>query len=127
MFHMASHVAVRYTLRVKHTTDRSYGGYSMKVTNMRSTRGNAIPNQFIIEGGTYVDVMGTVHVGTMFQSYQSNIAFIDSETGITCLDSKYWDYSLTTGKYRNIFLGESKQETQRKIDSGEYFLTNLND
>ena len=37
-----------------------------------------------------------------------------------------WDYSVTTGKYRNIFLGEKKAETQAKIDSGEYILTDLN-
>ncbi len=42
------------------------------------------------------------------------------------LDSKYWDYSATTGKHRNAFLGETKAETQAKINSGEYKLTNLN-
>lgn len=42
------------------------------------------------------------------------------------LDSNTWDYSRTTGTYRNIFLGETKAETQKKIDSGEYILTNLN-
>ena len=29
-----------------------------------------------------------------------------------------WDYSMTTGKYRNQFLGEDKKETQRKIKEG---------
>lgn len=42
------------------------------------------------------------------------------------LDAKYWDYSTTTGKHRNAFLGETKAETQAKINSGEYKLTNLN-
>ena len=42
------------------------------------------------------------------------------------IDKHYWDYSTTTGRYRNIFLGETKKETQKKIDSGEYVLTNLN-
>ena len=41
-------------------------------------------------------------------------------------DENYWDYSSTTGRYRNKFLGETKKETQAKIDSGEYILTNLN-
>jgi hypothetical protein len=42
------------------------------------------------------------------------------------LDEKYWDYSVTTGKYRNIFLNETKKETEKKIANGTYELTNLN-
>jgi len=62
---------------------------------------------------------------TYLQSYNSVIA-CRSVSGKIELDSKYWDYSRTTGKHRNEFLGENKKETQRKIDSGEYVLTNLN-
>ena len=36
-----------------------------------------------------------------------------------------WDYSVTTSKYRNIFLNENKKETEKKIKSGEYVLTDL--
>ena len=43
------------------------------------------------------------------------------------LDIKYWDYSVTTGKYRNIFLNETKKETEKKIKDGVYTLTNLNE
>ena len=46
--------------------------------------------------------------------------------GKVYLDTHYWDYSVTTGKYRNQFLDENKAETQKKIDSGEYVLTDLN-
>jgi hypothetical protein len=42
------------------------------------------------------------------------------------LDQKYWNYSNTTGKYRNIFLGETIKDTRAKIKSGEYILTDLN-
>lgn len=42
------------------------------------------------------------------------------------LDKTYWNYSKTTGKYRNIFLGETKKETEKKIKSGEYILADLN-
>jgi hypothetical protein len=87
----------------------------VKVENMTSGRGNTIPNQFIIK----------THEGHYFQSYASVIAFIPN-VGKTVLDESYWDYSRTTGKYRNMFLGEGKDETQRKIDSGEYILGNLN-
>ena len=86
----------------------------MKVQNMTSSRGNKIANQFIITDGEK----------EFFQSYNSVIAYKFSDQVV--LDSKYWDYSVTTSKYRNQFLGESKKETQAKIDSGEYILTNLN-
>ena len=60
----------------------------------------------------------------LFQSYDSIICKI--ENGKTFLDERFWDYSKTTSKYRNIFLGEEKKETTKKINSGEYKLTNLN-
>ena len=86
----------------------------MKVCNMLSSKGNKVPNQFIIN-----------HKGKeYFQSYSSLIAVKEGEK--VTLDSYYWDYSVTTGKYRNIFLKETKKETEKKIKSGEYILTNLN-
>jgi len=86
----------------------------MKITNLTSNKGNKIANQFKVytENAIY------------FQSYNSMIVKI--EDGKTYLDAIYWDYSKTTGKYRNIFLGEDKKETERKIKSGIYILTNLN-
>lgn len=86
----------------------------MKVTNMTSNSGNKVANQFIVNDN------GVEY----FQSYSSIIGKIDKD-GVT-LDEYYWDYSTTTGKYRNIWLNEKKAETQKKIDSGEYKLANLN-
>jgi hypothetical protein len=63
--------------------------------------------------------------GVLFQSYASIIAFIPN-SGRTQLDRKTWDFSKTTSKYRNQFLGEDKKETQVKIDNGTYLLTDLN-
>lgn len=71
-------------------------------------------NQFIISNDK----------GETFQSYNSTIAI--NNGGKITLDRDKWDYSKTTGKYRNLFLGESKAETEKKIKSGEYILTNLN-
>ena len=85
-----------------------------KVQNMTSNSGNKIANQFII----YTDN------GSIFQSYNSTIVKRDS--GKTYLDVNKWDYSTTTGKYRNIFLNEKKKDTENKIKSGEYILTDLN-
>jgi len=87
----------------------------MNVTNMKSPRGNKVPNQFII----------TTKDGTYFQSYQSIIALIKNDGSIV-LDDYYWDYSRTTGKYLREFLKEGIAETRQKIASGEYQLTDLN-
>tara|TARA_R100000656_G_scaffold43379_1_gene35911 strand:+ start:420 stop:683 length:264 start_codon:yes stop_codon:yes gene_type:complete len=86
----------------------------MKVKNMTSNKGNKIANQFII----------TDKNNRYFQSYNSII--VKETENKTFLDSFYWDYSTTTGKYRNIFLGEKKSETEKKIKKGIYKLTNLN-
>ena len=86
----------------------------MKVENMRLNNGNKIPNQFIIRDDKAV----------YFQSYNSII--VKNENGKTYLDNYYWDYSTTTGKYRNMFLGETIKETREKIKNGIYELINLN-
>ncbi len=94
----------------------------MKVENMTSSRGNIVVNQLIItwqkDNESY----------TVFQSYKSVIAFKHHKHAKTkiYLDCNTWDYSRTTGKYRNVFLNENKAETQKKIDSGEYILADLN-
>ena len=85
-----------------------------KTTNMISNKGNKIANQFIIY----------TTEGSIFQSYNSTIVKI--ENGKTYLDLNKWDYSKTTGKYRNIFLNENKKQTEEKIKNGEYILTYLN-
>lgn len=72
-------------------------------------------NQFII----FVDD------GVMFQSYDSNIAFIDRWGKITI--GYYWDYSATTRKHLYSFLRKyskfvlinSKKEVEKLIRSGD--------
>ena len=76
---------------------------------------NNVKNQFII----------TTKDGIYLQSYNSIIAF-KSKDGKTYLDDYYWNYSKTTGKYRNMFLRETKKDTENKIKDGTYILTNLN-
>jgi hypothetical protein len=86
----------------------------IEVLTMQTRGGNAAENHFIIrKGSTYY-----------FQSYNSLIAKKQGDK--IQLDKYYWDYSATTGRYRNDFLGESIAETRKKIKSGEYKLTNLN-
>ena len=85
------------------------------VQNMTSISGNPIANQFEIR----------TKKGVYFQSYDSIIVFIDNKRQVF-LDTNFWDYSNTTGKYRNQFLGENIKETRKKIKSKEYKLKDLN-
>ena len=81
----------------------------MKVQNMTSSSGNKVANQFLV----YADD------GIYFQSYDTMIVFQPSGfNGITNpiqLDTNAWNYSVTTGKYRNLFLGEKKAETEQEL------------
>ena len=89
---------------------------NIKVQNMLSPNsGREVANQFRI----YTDD------GVYFQSYKSIIAFKPLE-GKTVLDDTYWDYSVTTGRYRNQFLNENIDQTRKKIKAGEYELRDLN-
>ena len=88
----------------------------MKVSNIIGNAGNPVKNQFII-----TDDYGN----RFFQSYESIIAKI-SNSGKVSLDSRFWNFSVTTRKYRNIFLRETKKETEKKIASGLYTLCDLN-
>ena len=99
----------------------------MKVRNITDRTGREIANQFIIEDEGNGS-LGNFKKREIFQSYKSVIAVKiewDDKTEVK-LDSKYWNYSVTTGKYRNQFLGETKKETEAKIKSGEYILADLN-
>ena len=103
----------------------------MNVENMTNSNGNKVANQFIITddfGFTNAEGQKKTGIKTVFQSYESVIIEVltmgwDTRTS---LDRDKWDYSTTTGKYRNIFLGETKKETEKKIKSGEYILADLN-
>lgn len=101
---------------------------STKVENMKGRLGKEVANQFIItEQGR--GALGNFISRQTFQSYNSVIAVVTEweDRVDVVLDEKYWDYSTTTGKYRNIFLMDaSKKETQNKIDAGAYTLSNLN-
>jgi hypothetical protein len=89
----------------------------VNVKNMTSPQsGNEVANQFIITIGRKV----------YFQSYDTIIAVKDYEKGTITLDKNHWNYSTTTGKYRNEFLNERIADTRRKIESKEYKLRDLN-
>ena len=94
----------------------------IKVKNMENRQGKPVVNQFIIN-----QIEGVIE-RTIFQSYKSTIAMkVDNgDTFQIYLDNDTWDYSSTTGRYRNVFLNEDIHETRKKIKSGEYLLVDLN-
>lgn len=80
------------------------------VENMVSSNGNDVPNQHIL----YFDN------GKLFKSYDSVIAvqIYSDKTYLT----PHWDYSSTTGKYRNHFLRCNKKECETKLKNGTFRL-----
>ena len=79
------------------------------VEQMINDRGNGAMNQFVIRDGDII----------MFQSYRSLIAIVNRATKEVVVGSDY-DYSITTGKHRNIFFRDyayiPKLATKKGID-----------
>ena len=90
-------------------------GKRISVRNMESSSGNAVANQFIITFDDY----------EAFQSYRTLIGVKNSD-GRIVLDKSAWDYSTTTSKYRNMWLGLDSKAVKAKIQSGEIVLSDLN-
>jgi len=86
------------------------------IQNMQSNNGTTVANQFEIYS----------EYGKLFISYNSIIAIKfncdvkNNKLKNKVILGKNYDYSRTTGKYRNIFLGETLKETRDKIDNGTY-------
>lgn len=89
-----------------------------KVENIEGNSGEVVKNQFIIRTADAV----------IFQSYSSIIAvWQDRKLTLGC----DWDYSTTTGKYRNMFINEfttlrvdGKKDIERLIKAGEITVDN---
>jgi len=88
----------------------------IKVRNMTGRTGQPVKNQFIID----------TPEAQLFQSYRTVIAKRCNNTGAITLDSGKWDYSTTTGKYRNQFLGMNKAQIESDIKAGNITLADLN-
>lgn len=91
---------------------------TMKVQNIIGYNGNEVRNQFIIENEEDNVVL--------FQSYSSPIVEIDRTNKIITIYPA-WDYSTTTGKYRNKFLRDQgfseladKKSLERYMSTGSY-------
>ena len=60
----------------------------------------------------------------ILKSYNTTIAMRKEQEVI--IDSRYYNYSASTGKHRNYFLGETLKDTDKKIKNGEYQTADLN-
>jgi hypothetical protein len=89
-----------------------YKRVEIKVESISTPNGTQVPNQYII----------TTKFGTMFVSYDSNIAFIPKDKLQPIVLGEDWKYSTTTSKYRSIFLRESTKDTEKKLKEGIYKL-----
>ena len=88
----------------------------VKVENMISSRGNTVPNQFIIK----------TDEGNYFQSYKTIIALVENNPNKIILDNNALNYSRTTSKYLYQFLDMKKDEILLKIGEGKIILKDLN-
>lgn len=88
----------------------------MKVRNMRGTSGREVPNQFIVEGDKI----------EIFQSYETTIAIRHKDSGKVVLDKHKYDFSSTTSRYLNKFLGVDSKTKKENVKSGKYELKELN-
>lgn len=87
------------------------------VRNLKTKSDNNIKDQYIIKtnNGEYLQSKGHIVVFIPFDKREK-----------IALDYRFWDYSISTGKYRNRILKENWKQTKEKIDAGEYLLVNLN-
>lgn len=85
----------------------------MKVKNMRSNNGNKVANQFVITDEE--------HNTITFQSYDSEIVRIDYHNETITIFPDY-DYSVTTGKYRNKFMRDYCFGDMDTKKSFEYYM-----
>jgi hypothetical protein len=83
---------------------------------MTGRTGAPVANQFIITDGEF----------EYFQSYKTVIAKRHISAGVVTLDAKRWDFSVTTSKYRNQFLGMDTAQIKRDIKAGRIALADLN-
>tara|TARA_R110000824_G_scaffold71382_6_gene182709 strand:- start:3486 stop:3767 length:282 start_codon:yes stop_codon:yes gene_type:complete len=91
----------------------------MIIEKMKTNFGNDSKDQVIVHDGDR----------SVFVSYGTPIAAIEvysmGDFEAVTLDEEYWNYSATTGVYRNKFLGEGIADTRKKIENGTYTLANL--
>ena len=85
------------------------------VKNMIGHSGNEVKNQFVITD--------SINHKRIFQSYETVIAEIDTNTDKITLDTNALNYSTTTNKYLYLFLGMKRKDIEK---NGDITYDNLN-
>lgn len=117
----------------------------MKVSNLKSSKGNNVPNQFEITGALHVRILFDkpqedlkdmaycrtkeeehqyTGSGRLFQSYDSLVCFVN-HTGNIFIDERYYKYSNTTSRYLSVFLERDSKEIAKDIKSGDIRLCEI--
>jgi len=119
----------------------------MRVENMVGKTGKPVANQFVIKAyrlpvyfeKKQADLFGacnyshynqnfghcySISSGTLFQSYESTVAFIDY-VGRLFIDHRYYKYSKTTSKYLSQFFGMTSKQIEQGIKSGDIRLCEI--
>ncbi len=92
------------------------------IKQLQNRTGRTVANHFVVEGAT-LEEKGIEYEGSLFVSYDTNIAFITSGSKLF-LDENKWDYSRTTSKYLNIFLEQNCFSRVDKKDAEKIDLNN---
>tara|TARA_R110002020_G_scaffold53200_1_gene149108 strand:- start:4491 stop:4784 length:294 start_codon:yes stop_codon:yes gene_type:complete len=95
----------------------------MKVENMKNNNNNIVKNQFIITAGNkkYFQSYNRIIVMIEYDIYYSDEVLED-----IYIDPDYYDYSKTTTRYRNIFLGVSNDTFKKNLKENKYTFKSLN-
>lgn len=103
----------------RNSNNKISGDYVPKVKVMDSA-GNQLSIRIINGDCGKHECRDTASMGTVFQSYGSNVAYI--RKGQVHLYKPYWNmYSQTTNKYLLQFLGDSSiTEVREKVNAGIY-------
>ena len=100
----------------------------LAITTTFSVNGNVKSKQEIFQSyGKTIAKIKTFYeeTRTYHKGFKTKNLIIEEKIQVS-LDKNYWDYSNTTGKYRNIFLGEPKKDTVKQIKIKNYELVDLN-
>ena len=89
----------------------------MIINNMKSNKERTVPNQYVIR----------LNNCSVFQSYATVIAIHDYDLDEVYLNKEYYNYSKTTSRYRNKYLGLNTKQIEQKIKSKEFVLVNHKD
>ena len=107
--------------------DFEYGMNEIGYSDLEITEKNDLTDMINCKISTPFTNCVIVHLSNgwnILKSYNTTIAMRKGQEVI--IDPRYYNYSASTGKHRNYFLGETLKDTDKKIKNGEYQTADLN-